>query len=100
LAQENRILRKINFTGNKHFPDYRLKDEVTIESTYWIKEKIFGKEPIYYNRELYNEDVQRLRIFYQKQGYLNVQIGEPNRVTTKNNKLKLTINGNSRNIDS
>lgn len=90
-AQENRIVRKIKFTGNKHFPDYRLKDEITIESSSWFKEKIFGKEPVFYNKELYSEDLQRIRVFYQKQGYLNVAFGNAKVVVNNRNKIKLTV---------
>ncbi|WP_346859121.1 BamA/TamA family outer membrane protein [uncultured Draconibacterium sp.] len=84
-------MRKIKFTGNKHFPDYKLRDEITIEWSTWFKEKIFGKEPVYYNEELYSADLQRIRIFYQKQGYLNVTFGHPKVVMNKRNKVKLTV---------
>ncbi len=91
LAQENLVVQKIKFQGNKHVQTYQLKDEIAIESSSWIKRKIFKKEPVYYTSLLYNEDINRLRIFYQKQGYLNVQFGPPEIVVNKKRKVELTI---------
>ncbi len=91
LAQENMAVRKIKFRGNKNLQNYRLKDEITIEPSNWIKRKIFGKDPVYYSSSLYEEDMKRLKIFYQKQGYLNVQFGEPELIVTKKNKVELTV---------
>ncbi len=94
LAQENLVIRKIKFQGNKHFPNYRLKEEITMESSFWIKEKIFGREPVYYTKQLYEDDIKRLKIFYQKEGYLNVSFGSPE-ISINNKKkveLRFTIN--------
>jgi outer membrane protein insertion porin family len=93
-AQENLEIRKIKFQGNKHFPDYRLKEEMTLESSFWIKEKIFGKEPVYYSTQLYEDDIKRLKIFYQKEGYLNVSFSPPEIIINKKKKveLRLTVN--------
>lgn len=90
-AQENLIVRKIKFTGNKHFLDSRLTDETTIQSSSWIKAKFLGKEPVYYTQKLYNDDIKRLQIFYQKEGYLNVRFGTPNVTVTKKNKVIITV---------
>lgn len=90
-AQENLLVRKVVFKGNKHFPNYRLKDEITIESSNWLKGKFLQKEPVYYSSKLYRDDIKRLKIFYQKQGYLDVYFGEPKVFVTKKNKVNLSI---------
>ncbi|WP_347839159.1 BamA/TamA family outer membrane protein [uncultured Draconibacterium sp.] len=90
-AQENLQVRTVKFRGNKHIQTYHLKEEVALESSSWVKQKIFGKEPVYYSRSLYNEDVKRLTVFYQKQGYLDVRFNEPQVELTKKNKVVLTI---------
>lgn len=84
-------MSKIKFTGNKVFNNSRLTDETTIQSSSWVKEKLLGKEPVYYTQKLYDDDIKRLQIFYQKEGYLNIHFGKPKIITTKNNKLKITI---------
>lgn len=91
IAQENLIIDKIKFKGNKHIANSKLKEEITIESSSWIKEKILKKEPVYFTYKLYNDDIKRLKIFYQKQGYLKVAFGEPKVVVNKKNKVELIV---------
>lgn len=91
LAQEHMVVRKIKFKGSRHYTDSRLTDETSIQSSSWFKEKILGKEPVNYTRKLYNDDLKRLQIFYQKEGYLNVRFGEPNITLTKKDKVKIII---------
>ncbi|MCY1721765.1 BamA/TamA family outer membrane protein [Prolixibacteraceae bacterium Z1-6] len=90
-AQENVVVRKVKFRGNKHFPNSRLKDEITLESSNWFKQKILGKEPVSYNSKLYYDDIKRLKVFYQKAGYYHVRFEKPGVVVTKNKKVKLTL---------
>ncbi|MDX8337980.1 BamA/TamA family outer membrane protein [Draconibacterium sp. IB214405] len=85
------MISKVKFQGNKHVSGSQLKDEIAIEGSTWFKRKLIGKEPVYYSRTLYNEDITRLRVFYQKEGYLNVQFDEPEIVITKKDRLELTI---------
>lgn len=85
------MISKIKFRGNKHAKNYRLKDEISMESSSWVKRKILKKEPVYYSLSLYNEEINRLRNFYQKQGFLNVNFGEPKLLVTKKQNLEITI---------
>ncbi len=91
LAQDNKIVRKIKFTGNKHISNSQLTDETTIHSSSWITEKILRKEPVYYTPKLYYDDIRRLQIFYQKRGYLNVSFGTPTITVNNKNKVKITV---------
>lgn len=90
-AQEDFVVRKIKFTGNKQFSNSQLKDEITIESSYWFKEKIVGKEPVYYTKKLLAEDIKRLQIFYQREGFLDVRFGKPKITINKKRKVILTL---------
>lgn len=85
------MISKVKFQGNKHIQSSQLKDEIAIEKSSWFKRKIFGKEPVYYSRTLYNEDITRLRVFYQKRGYLDVQFDEPEIEVGKKNRLAITF---------
>ncbi|MDB4582702.1 BamA/TamA family outer membrane protein [Draconibacterium sp.] len=91
IAQENLIIRQVKVKGNKHFSSSKLKEQITLESSYWIKEKIFKKEPVYFTEKLYNDDVNRLKIFYQKEGYLNVTFEKPELLVNKKGKVEITI---------
>ena len=87
LAQENLVIDKIKFKGNSHFSNSKLKDEITIESDSWIKEKILKKEAVYFSNKVYDDDIKRLKILYQKDGYLKVSFGQPKIVVNKKNKV-------------
>lgn len=91
MAQENLIVDKIKFKGNRHFPNSKLKEEIVIESHSRFKEKILKKEPVYFTYKLYNDDLERLKIFYQKEGYLNISFSEPELIINQKDKLELTV---------
>ncbi|WP_319500481.1 BamA/TamA family outer membrane protein [uncultured Draconibacterium sp.] len=91
FAQENLMISNVKFQGNEYMQSSQLKDEIAIEGSSWVKRKIFGKEPVYYSRTLYNDDIARLRIFYQKEGYLNVQFDEPELTVNKKNQVAITF---------
>jgi len=85
------IIDKLKFKGNKSFPNSMLKDEISISSHSWFKEKILKKEPVYFTHKLYSDDIKRLKIFYQKEGYLNIGFAKPEIVVNKKNRTELTF---------
>lgn len=91
FAQENLVVDKIKFKGNNHFSNSKLKEEITIESNSWFKNKILKKEPVYFTYNVYNDDVKRLKILYQKEGFLKVSFGQPKVVVNNKNKVELTV---------
>lgn len=91
IGQEDLRISKVRFKGNSAFPNSRLKDEISMEAGSWIKEKIFGKEPVYYSQELFDDDIKRLRNFYQKEGYLGVKFQAAQVRVTKKNKVEITF---------
>lgn len=91
FGQEDLRIRKVKFKGNKHFSNSRLREEITLQSSSWIKEKIFGKEAVYFTHKLYADDVKRLQLFYQKEGYLNVEFTKPQISVNKKDKVEIVV---------
>jgi len=91
IAQENLEISKVKIKGNKHLSNSKLKETISMESSSWIKEKIFKVEPVFFTRKLYNDDINRMKIFYQKEGYLNVSFKEPEIEVNKKDKVEVTI---------
>ena len=91
-SQENLKIKKVKFNGNSAFNNLKLKEQISLEPTSFVKEKILKKAPTYYSKNIYEDDVQRLITFYQHEGYLNVQFSPPTLEVTKKNKVILTFN--------
>jgi len=70
-AQTDHKINKIIFSGNKTFPDKILLEQIAEEPVdklfFWKKREIF-------NRILMEIDIERLKTFYQTEGFLNVDI--------------------------
>jgi outer membrane protein insertion porin family len=90
-GQEDLVIDKVSFRGNENIPSSRLRDQIIMTSHSWFKEKILGKQPVLFNQTLYNEDVKRVKLFYQKEGYLDVEILKPEIVVNKKNRVEVTI---------
>jgi len=90
FAQERMEIKSVRFKGNKALRKSQLKDQISLKSTSFLNRKIFKKEPSVYSTELYQDDVERLRDFYQKEGYLSVSFETPLTIITKRNRLILT----------
>lgn len=91
-GQEDGEIRKIVFSGNHHFSDKELSDQISLKAATWIGKKFFKKNTSYYTEEAFEMTRKELIHFYQTQGFLNVEIGTPEvEVTGKKQKLELTI---------
>lgn len=91
IGQENLLVTKVKFKGNTNFPKAKLKDEVSMESSSWVKQKIFGKEPVYFSQKRYADDIKLLKNYYQKEGYLGVSFAKPEITVTKKKKVVVTF---------
>ncbi|MDD3078315.1 MAG: BamA/TamA family outer membrane protein [Paludibacter sp.] len=69
-AQKNYEIRKIVFHGNETFDKTTLLDNTSIYESSWFSKKIQKKEAVLYNPELTNADTERIRRFYQSEGFL------------------------------
>ena len=91
FGQEDLVIDKLSFEGNKSIPASRLRDQMIMESSSWFKEKILGKQPVLFTQNLYNEDMKRVKIFYQKEGFLDVKLMAPEIMVNKKNKIEIII---------
>ncbi|HEY2136766.1 MAG TPA: outer membrane protein assembly factor BamA [Xanthobacteraceae bacterium] len=66
---------RINFVGNRHYSDYRLKDVIKTGVTNWLS---FLKTNDIYDADRMEVDRDLLRRFYLKNGYADVRIVSAN----------------------
>lgn len=90
-GQENLIIDKLNFEGNEHIQTLTLKEQIIMRPHSLFSEKVFKKEPVYFSQKLYEEDLARIRNFYQKAGYLNVGFDNPVVQVNKRDKVEITV---------
>ncbi|MFH1259234.1 MAG: outer membrane protein assembly factor BamA [Elusimicrobiota bacterium] len=76
---EKPIIKKIEFKGNKKFPNRRLK------------EKIASKEEESYNKTRVEDDLGKLIIFYKDEGYSEVKVEAFPAVDEKTNQAVITF---------
>jgi outer membrane protein insertion porin family len=67
-------IRRIQFIGNKHFPDSVLQEE--IQTKPYLVPILSGGASLYRPEGL-RVDLQLLQAFYQNNGFVNIQLGEP-----------------------
>ena len=91
VGQENLIIDKIRMQGNNNIPTPKLKEQIIMEPDSWFKKKILKKEPVFFMYSLYNDDLERIRNLYQREGYLNVEFKPPVVIVNKKNKVELTF---------
>ncbi|MDL2308241.1 BamA/TamA family outer membrane protein [Bacteroidales bacterium OttesenSCG-928-B11] len=70
FSQENYEIRKIKFKGNKAFDKETLADQLTISSANAYQRIVKKKEASVYNKELIDYELDKLRNFYQIEGFL------------------------------
>ncbi|TAJ13141.1 outer membrane protein assembly factor BamA [Marinilabiliaceae bacterium JC017] len=91
-AQEGAEISTIKFNGNLALPTSQLKEKLSLQTTSLLR-RTFSKElPGRFSWEAYQNDIERLRSVYQKEGYLNVQFNTPEITTKSNGRIKLIIN--------
>ncbi len=93
-GQELRKIRKVKFKGNRTISASKLEAEINIKSASAIGEWLFKKEVDLFTMSLYEQDIERIKHIYQKEGFLNMNLAEPTIKITGNNKIKLTFNIN------
>ena len=67
-------IRRIQFTGNRHFPDIVLQGEIQTKP---YSVPILSGGASLYRPEGLRVDLQLLQNFYQNNGFINIQLGEP-----------------------
>ncbi len=93
------VVAKIEFVGNKHFSDRKLKEQmITKEKTLFntiavLVKSLMGKPATYYYiKDLLDVDLMKLRQFYKDHGFLRVVIGDPEiKVDKKKGRIYIRI---------
>ncbi len=67
-------IRRIQFTGNRHFPDRVLQREIQTKP---YQLPLLSGAASLYRPEGLRVDLQLLQSFYQDNGFVNIQLGEP-----------------------
>ena len=83
---------KVNFTGNKAFSSRRLRWVLKKTRSHWMGS--WATQHDIYSEGRFYEDVKAVRELYESQGYLDVDIGEPNvesKTDSKGKKKWLTL---------
>ncbi len=91
FAQENLRIKKVKIKGESSSNISMFKDNMTLESTSWVKRKILKEEAVLFSNKLYLDDIIRVKQEYHKNGYLNVSFGKPEITINKKQKVKLVI---------
>ncbi|MCU4155009.1 BamA/TamA family outer membrane protein [Carboxylicivirga sp. A043] len=85
-------IRKVSFKGNRTISASKLEGELSLHAATKFGERFSDKEADRFTMPLYEENLDRIRYVYQKEGFLDVQFNEPVIKVTRNNKVKLTFN--------
>ncbi len=74
VAQEDYEVRKVAFEGNKTLSSDKLSEQILTYGTGSFSKLILRKDPFHFSREVLDTDTKRLKIYYQKQGFLSPEI--------------------------
>jgi hypothetical protein len=78
FAQDNYEVNDIEFLGNKVFSGGTLLDQISMYTLNRFEKLILGKEPYYFTQEMFESDLDRLKWFYQQEGFLHVLVDKLN----------------------
>lgn len=86
-TESDKVVRKVRFSGNQNVSDYTLETLVRTRTNreflginrftpWYYTWRLFGvgEEPRYLNRETVANDLERITIFYENMGYLDVEV--------------------------
>jgi outer membrane protein insertion porin family len=90
-AQDGFAVQRLGFKGNKSFSGSILKLIMETKSVGGLS-RLFGKHGPEYDDEVMSQDLEKLRVFYQREGFLYVKVGAVVKETDPESKtIKLTI---------
>jgi len=69
-AQDNYKIRNVAFKGNQTLDEAFLLERLALKEVSWLEELVTKKEPVLYNKELIELDLERLVRIYQTEGFL------------------------------
>jgi len=87
--KKNRLkIKSVTYQGNKHFKAGQLNNIIVLRPSTWIS-------PVYFNTELFQNDLAGIPLFYQQNGYLEARLTDYNvniDSSKKSVKISFTIN--------
>jgi outer membrane protein insertion porin family len=98
FSQEDYEVREIGFVGNQYFSSGVLQEKMETYSISGFQKTFLRRKPFKYSAELLKSDLVRIRRFYQREGFLNVQLNLSNLETNADKRtIKITIKINEGN---
>ena len=91
FAQEEYILTNIKFEGNENFSPKILKEQIILRSQSNIRNLLFWKKPYQFWETILQRDINRLKRFYQREGFLGVNITNVLEKDDNNKKVSILI---------
>ena len=76
-SQDGFTIRELHIKGNEAFSEDDLKDQLPIKIPSWFKRVFGGEDPMNYQLDVVKESTDLLRGFYQREGYLYVEVLDP-----------------------
>ena len=77
-AQENYIVRDIEFFGNDSISEGNILDQMTHYPTSWFSDVILFEDPFLFSKDIFERDRIRIIEYYQRNGFLNAEITNVN----------------------
>ncbi|MGM0567876.1 MAG: outer membrane protein assembly factor BamA [Elusimicrobiota bacterium] len=84
-GQDRPRIRELKFRGNRAYPAKTLKRQIISRKTSFLRKR-------YFYREVLSEDIQRLLLFYNKNGYLNADVEADIDEDKENNTVDISLN--------
>ena len=88
-AQENYAVSALWFEGNEALSSKVLKEQIVMYAHGKLAGFILGKQPYPFNSEVFRRDTDRLKAFYQSEGFLHVDIRPQLNTDDKEKKVKI-----------
>ncbi len=73
-AQEGYEVHGLEFDGNTTLADNQLRSQTSTRATSGFQRTFLGKDADLFSKEILQSDLERLKRFYQSEGFLNVSI--------------------------
>ena len=91
-SQENYFLEKIEIRGNNYIPQARLFDQISMKQNSGWRRLLFWKKKHRFQQSDLQLDLQNLTAFYQREGFLQVQIVPEYSIDEENERVELILN--------
>lgn len=92
-AQSGARITKIDFTGNETFSDSELRTVLTSGGSSGVSGILGDQDAYLYDPDLFTEGLARVRRFYQQEGFIRCQTGEPDVISfdPRKDEVKLRV---------